>query len=154
MARVNRKFEWLYVYGFMHPPSGRVEWLFLPKMNTQVMNIALAEFAQAIGAGPTRQIVLLLDGAPSHHSRTLVVPDGLHLVIQPAYSPEIQPSERLWPLLRESLANQAFTDLDDLEDKLVDRCCYLDQHPEVIRNHTHFHWWPNDISVGEGRPVK
>ena len=36
----------------------------------------------------------------------LVVPDGIELVYLPPYTPELQPAERIWPLLRESVANR------------------------------------------------
>jgi len=83
LVPVNRKYEWVYVYGFVHPNSGRVFWLLLPKMNAVVMGIALAHFAAEVGAGPNKQIVLLLDGAPSHTAHKLVVPEGIHLVSSP-----------------------------------------------------------------------
>jgi hypothetical protein len=40
-------------------------------------------------------------------------PEGVHLVVQPAYSPDVQPAERLWPLLRESLSNRDFVDINE-----------------------------------------
>ena len=49
-------------------------------MNAQVMEIALKKFAEEAGAGSSRQLVVLLDGAPSHTAPSLVVPDNVHLV--------------------------------------------------------------------------
>ena len=51
VAVVERKYEWVYVYGFLHPASGRVIWLLLPRMNAAVMSIALKRFADEAGAG-------------------------------------------------------------------------------------------------------
>lgn len=98
-------YKWIYIYGFVHPQSGRTVWLLLPKMNAELMSIALKRFAEEIGVGPYKQIVLLLDSAPGHVAKNLVVPEGIHLVFQPAYSPEVQPSEHLWPFHREAVAN-------------------------------------------------
>ena len=114
-------------------------------MNTVTMNVALSVFAKEIGAGRDKQVVLLLDGAPSHTSGALKVPDGVHLVFQPAYSPEVQPSERLWPLLRESIANRCFEDIEALEQQLSERCRQLDKQPDLIRRSTCYHWWPQDV---------
>ncbi len=58
-----------------------------------------------MGAGRDHQVLLVLDGAGWHTSRRLRSPDGLHLLVLPACSPELQPAERLWPLLREAVAN-------------------------------------------------
>ena len=40
----------------------------------------------------------------------------------PAYSPELQPAERLWPLTNEIIANQTPQSLDELEELLILRC--------------------------------
>src|SRR5260370_39222401 len=77
-----------------------------------------------------------------HTSKALVVPEGIHLLFLPPYSPELQPCERLWPLTNEALANHSFRTLDDLEAAQIQRCVVLQNQPEVIRSHTHFHWWP------------
>src|SRR5919206_597343 len=77
------------------------------------------------------------------------VPDGLHLVPLPPYSPELQPAERLWPLVDEPLANRAFDTLAALDTVLGDRCVYLADHPEVVRGYTAFHWWPRARPVPE-----
>jgi hypothetical protein len=36
--------------------------------------------------------------------------------------PELQPSERLWPLSNEGVANRFFEDIEGLEQALVERC--------------------------------
>jgi DDE superfamily endonuclease len=79
---------------------------------------------------------------PDHTSKELVVPEGIHLLFLPPYSPELQPCERLWPLSNEGVANQSFRTLDDLEAAQVQRCVVLQNQPEVIHSLTHFHWWP------------
>ena len=77
-------------------------------------------------------------------SPRLAVPEGIHLVFLPAYSPELQPAERLWPLVDEPIANRAFAALDTLETVLVERCRTLEAEPQRLKAHTHFHWWPAD----------
>ena len=141
-AVVHPRYEWLYVYGFVRPETGATEWLLLPTVSVEAFSLALAEFAQAVGAGPRKQVVLVLDGAGWHASERLELPPGLHLLPLPPYSPELQPAERLWPLLDEPLANRAFAALADLDAILGDRCVALAAQPDRIRAHTHFHWWP------------
>jgi hypothetical protein len=142
IARVEHRYKWLYVFGFVHPASGRTEWQFASTVNIDVMSVALATFAQVVGAGPTKRIVLVLDRAGYHISPQVQVPDGIHLVLLPPYSPELQPAEHLWPLSDEPLANQHFPTLDALEETLAQRCDRLQQQQDVIRSTTCFHWWP------------
>ena len=139
-----RRYQWLYLYGFVRPSTGEVQWLILPEVNTVVFQIALDHFARAIGAGPAKRVLLVLDGAGWHVAKELRIPDGIELVFLPAYSPELQPAERLWPLINEALANKAILTLDELEDLLVSRCRYLAAQPEILRDHTRFHWWATD----------
>ena len=63
-------------------------------------------FAEEAGAGRERRIVLMLDNAGWHGEAGLAVPDGVRLVFQPAYTPEVQPAETLWTLVDEPVVNQ------------------------------------------------
>jgi len=139
---VHHRYQWLYVYSFVHPVSGQTEWLLLPTVTVEVFTIALAHFAGAVGAGKNKRILLVLDRAGWHSSPHLVIPEGIHLLFLPPYSPELQPCERLWPLSNEGVANRPFQTLDDLETAQVQRCAVLQKQPEAIRSLTHFHWWP------------
>ncbi len=56
---VQHRFQWLYVYSFVQPAPGQTEWLLLPTVRADVFTIALAQFAQAVGAGPTKRILLV-----------------------------------------------------------------------------------------------
>lgn len=133
----------LYVYAFVHPASGRTHWLLLPTVNAESVSAALASFAETIGVTGTRRVLLVLDGAGFHRAKDVIVPEGIDLHFLPPYSPELQPAERLWALTDTVLVNRHFTDLDALEDVLAERCAELIHQPEVIRAHTHFHWWPD-----------
>jgi len=141
VAQQRRRYEWLYVYGFVRPSTGQVEWFLLPTVNLELFQLALDSFADAVGAGANKRIVLVIDQAGWHMSKGLKMPEGLHLLPLPAYSPELQPSEKLWPLLRECVANKEVADMDTLEEELVTRCRELRDQPEVIFNHTLFDWW-------------
>ncbi len=144
-AMVAPRYQWMYVYAFLHPESGQTSWLLLPTVNVEVFSAALSVFAQEVGAGADKQIILLLDNAGWHRSAKLTVPLGIHLRFLPAYSPEVQPAERLWPLSNEPLVNRVFSCLDELEEVQAERCRWLQDHPQVVHSHTHFHWWPTPM---------
>jgi hypothetical protein len=55
-------------------------------------------------------------------------------------SPELQPAEPLWPLVREVVANRGFEDLGAMEPVLVERCRWLIDHLEVVRGAVGFDW--------------
>jgi hypothetical protein len=53
----------------------------------------------------------VLDNAGWHGPEGLAVPEGISLVFLPPYSPELQPAERLWPLVDEPIVNRHFASL-------------------------------------------
>jgi hypothetical protein len=142
VAPVERHYEWVYVYGFVRPRTGQSWWCVLPSVTTEAFAVALAIFARDEGIDATHRAVLVIDQAGWHRSPRLPLPDGIDLVLLPAYSPELQPAERLWPLVDEPVANRAFADLDALETVLVARCRTLEADPQRLTAHTRFHWWP------------
>jgi len=141
IAAVHHRFQWLYVYGFVHPPSGRTFWLLMPTVSIAAFTIALREFARFLG--PDYLIRLVVDRAGWHTSPQVLLPPALQLRLLPPYSPELQPAEHLWALSDVPLVNRYFATLDDLENVQAERCRYLQAHPELVRSTTHFHWWPH-----------
>ena len=138
----DHRYSWMYVYGFVHPQSGRAEWWLLGGVNTPAMSAVLAEFAALVGAGEHKHVLLVLDRAGWHVAKDLVVPAGIHLVHLPASTPELQPAERLWPPLREAIANESFTDLAALDARLSARCTELSAQRDYLAACTRYHWWP------------
>lgn len=144
LAMVREEYEWLYVYAFLHPCSGQTHWLLLPTVNSEVFSLALEHFAAKVGAGPAKHILLTLDQAGWHLGKEVRIPEGIELIPLPAYSPELQPAERLWPLVNEAVANRSFANLDELDAVVGERCVTLAELPELVRSYTEYHWWPTD----------
>ncbi len=119
MAHVRPRYRWLYVYAFLRPNTGESEFWLLPSVSTEVFNLVLSAFAQLRGSG-----------------------EGLGLVYLPPYSPELQPVERVWPLVDAVVANGQVGTEEELWERVESRCAYLQTQRELIRNHTLFHWWP------------
>jgi transposase len=150
VARVRHRFAWRYVVGFVHPASGRTLFHLATSVSIPLFEAELEAFARAVDAGPRKQIVLVLDRAGWHTSLRLRVPEHVHLLFLPAYSPELQPAEHLWPLTNAALVNRHFASIDDLEDAQLARCAALQQRPDLIRSTTCFHWWPKQIHKRRG----
>jgi transposase len=150
LAPVEHRFAWRYLVGFVHPASGRTVFHLASTVSLRLFETELEAFARAVGAGLTKQIVLVLDRAGWHASVRLRVPDHVHLLFLPAYSPELQPAEHLWPLTDTALVNRHFADLDALEEAQSARCVALQGQPELIRSATHFSWWPSRIHARQG----
>jgi transposase len=90
-------------------------------------------------------VLLVLDQAGYHLSgRVRKAMQALSITPMwlPAYSPELQPSERLWQPLDAPLANRTFDSIDELDEAVGKQCIRLTEQPERIRSMTLYHWWP------------
>ena len=140
-AIVQHQYEWLYVYGFVEPKSGKTLWYLIPRVNTEWMNVVLETFASEAGANQDKIILLVQDRAGWHRSKKVNLPTGIKTEFLPAYSPELQPAERLWSLVDEPIANENIVSVDQLEEILSKRCCVLTEMKEEIKNLTNYHWF-------------
>ena len=84
----------------------------------------------AVGAGPEKRVVLLLDNAGWHTLPNLAVPNGIRLFYLPPYSPELQPAETLWTLVDEPIVNTFVPTLTSLIDTITERCSGLMHHSD------------------------
>jgi transposase len=150
VAIVRHRFAWRYLVGFVHPASGRTFFHLATSVSIPLFEVELAEFARQVGASPTKQIVVVLDRAGWHTSVRLRVPEHVHLLFLPLYSPELQPAEHLWPLTNAILVNQHFAAIEELEDAQCTHCASLQRHPDLIRSTTRFRWWPKRIAKRRG----
>jgi transposase len=147
LTPVQHRFEGRSLVGFVHPASGRTVFhlastVNIPLLEAELAEAELAAFAQEVGASPTKQIVLVLDLAGWHASARRRVPEHVHLLFLPPYSPELRPAEHLWPLTNTALANRHVATIDDLEDAQAARCVTLQRQRELVRSAALFHWWP------------
>ena len=145
IAPVEHRYQWRYLTGFVHPASGRTVWFLVDGVSIEVFAAMLTAFARQVGAGPDKEVVLVLDGAGWHTSPRLAVPEHIHLLFLPPYSPELNPAEHLWPLSDAPLRNRHFATLEELEQVQADRCVVLCARRDLVRSTTRFAWWPQRL---------
>ena len=150
LAPIEHRYAWRYLVGFVHPASGRTVFHLASTVSIPLFEVELAAFAQQVGASPTKQIVLVLDQAGWHGSSRLCVPEHLHLLFLPPYSPELQPAEHLWPLTNTALSNRHFASIEALEDAQAARCVAVQADRELVRSATCFPWLPRRIMRRQG----
>lgn len=99
----------VYVYGAVSPLEGDLDWMICRQMNTVQMGAFLS---QASAAHHDEFIVMAVDGASSHASKELVVPENVRLLRLPPHAPDLNPQEHIWDELREKgFPNRVFAEL-------------------------------------------
>jgi len=130
--------EFVYVYGAVSPAQGELDWMICPKMNTERMSEYLA---QVCAAHPGEFLVIVVDGASSHVSKELAIPENIRLLRLPPYAPELNPQEHLWDELREKeFPNRVFSDLASVRSQLEKGLPRLAGDPERLRSLTAWPW--------------
>lgn len=90
IACVQHRYEWLYVYGFVEPKTGKTFWYLIPRVNTKWLNLVLKTFATEAGASAQKILLLVQDRAGWHTSTKVKLPAGIVTELLPPYSPELQ----------------------------------------------------------------
>lgn len=124
------RYEWIYLYAAVEPATGESAALLAPNANTGTMNAFLKILAEELKPG--EHIVLIMDGAGWHKSKGLKVPDGITILLLPAYSPELNPVENLWHYMRSHyLSNRVYADYDALLE--AGTTAYRRLTPDLLR---------------------
>ncbi len=105
---VDKRFVSLHLFAACRPGTDRAFALALPEATTASMAVFLERFARQLEPGV--HAALVLDRAGWHVSRRLEVPANVTLVPLPAYSPELNPVERVWLYLRERFLSHRVLD--------------------------------------------
>jgi len=137
------RYEWLYVYAFARPRTGGTFTVILPRVNVERMEEALVSFAARADPDGRKVLVLVVDNAGWHTAKRLAVPANVRLHYLPPCTPELQPVEPFWALVREAVANDTFDRLADLRRRVVRRCRRLADDRATVLGAIGFHWAVN-----------
>ena len=112
-----RKFQWAYMFSALEIGTGRHVPLWMPGVALEITTTFLKHLA---ATEPDAEHIVIWDGAGFHPRPGLhEIPPHVHLVRLPPYSPELNPVEKLWDILKDGVCNQIFTTLDALYEALV-----------------------------------
>ena len=90
---------------------------------------------------PDEFIIMVVDGAPSHRSGQLIVPENMALVRLPPYAPELNPVEHLWDELREKyFANRVFDSLGAALAQAARGLKSMEDNPDVLQSIVGWNW--------------
>lgn len=135
--------EFVYVYGAVSPLQGQMDWMIAKEMNTERMG----QFLTQVSRAHRREfIIMILDGASSHVSKDLTIPENICLYRLPPYSPELNPQEHLWDELREKeFPNRVFEDMAGVLSQLKSGLPRLANDKKRVKSITCWPWINNLI---------
>jgi transposase len=123
--------EYIYAYSALSPQTGDCYSMISPYCNTEAMN----EFLQQLSIQYSNyRIILILDKAGWHISRSLKITGNIKLLHLNPYSPEQNPVELLWrEIRRKYFHNAIFASLDEVEIVLQQALLNYHTHKQDIK---------------------
>jgi DDE superfamily endonuclease len=119
-------YESYWLYAAVEPTTGDAFWWELPHLDAECFSLFLGKFGQSYAESLN---IILLDQAPAPVAQRVSVPENVVLVWLPAYSPELNPVERLWEDVKSRI--------DVLEARVRSSLAALQQHvADIIQRYT------------------
>jgi transposase len=84
----------------------------LPECNSNTFQIFLNGLSSQ---NPKELKLVVLDNGAFHKAKKLVIPKNIVLLFLPAYSPELNPAEKIWQNLKRKFTNQFLRTTDELQ---------------------------------------
>ena len=113
-----QQFEYAYIFGAVCPMKDQAVGLVLPTIDTFCMQKHLDEIGKHVKPGSHG--VIVFDQAAWHTTKKLHLPKNISVLPLPPASPELNPTEQVWQVLRDRyLGNRCF----DSYEQILDSCC-------------------------------
>jgi transposase len=140
---VHDRYEWLWLYAAVEPATGRSFFLLLPRVTKEWFGQFLEAFAHEVGEA---RVGLVLDGSGSHRA-AIPWPEQLVPLPLPRYSPELNPAEQVFRVLRPKLANRIFATLAELEATITAHLQAYWERPALVQDLTGYPWWLDAVNT-------
>ena len=131
------KYEWDYLYGSLEVTGGEAHFCQIGGVNLEWDRAYLENLA---ATDPDTVHILIRDQAGFHlRDGDSRLPGNIRIIDLPAYSPELNPCEQLWDMIKDQLGNQIFESIEALREATI---------PHLQR------WWSDSTAVLSliGRP--
>ena len=106
-------FKTLYLFGAFSPITGDKFLLEMPNCDANNFQIFLDEFSMQ---NENEFKIIVLDNGAFHKSKSLIIPKNIALLFLPPYSPELNPAENIWAILKRKFTNKLYNSLDEISE--------------------------------------
>ena len=98
-------FKNTYLYGSFSPVNGDYFVYEIEGTTSEIFYEYLLSFSSY---RPTELKIIIIDNAGFHSLAKYEIPENIKLIRIPPYSPELNPSEKIWAYIKRSFKNQVF----------------------------------------------
>lgn len=112
------KFQNTYLWGSYSPINGDS---FVYEINRVGLDIFSAYLNAFSKYKPEEFKIMIIDNAGFHSTKNISIPSNIALINIPAYSPELNPCERMWHYIKSKFRNQLMENMEQLKEWLYDQ---------------------------------
>ena len=126
-------FKNTYLYGSFSPIDGDSFIYEIQGVSSDIFYRYIEEFSKH---KPRELKVVIIDNAGFHSLKNYKIPDNIKLVRIPPYSPELNPSEKIWAYIKQYFKNKMFSSITELREWLYE---FIKDKifPEIVKSITH-----------------
>jgi transposase len=140
------KYEWGYLYSALEVDGeNAAQFLCLPGVNLELSRIFLEQLA---ARDPQAEHIVIWDQAGFHPDPELhAVPERIHLIPLPPYSPELNPVEAIGDVIKDRIANTLWETLDALEEAIGEELRPIYETAERVRGLVSHNWLIDQVNA-------
>jgi len=117
IVKYQHAFKNTYLYGSFSPINGDSFVYEIEGTTSEIFYRYLVEFSKH---KPKELKIVIIDNAGFHSLKKFDIPDNIKLIRIPPYTPELNPSEKIWHYIKQSFKNKVFGDLSHVKKWLHD----------------------------------
>lgn len=133
--RLQLRYVWRYLVVAVDPLQATLRWRWTERMNAQALTPVFEAWNLSC---------VVWDGAPAHCSR-LIAELPMRRIAQPAYSPELNPAERIFEEVRRHIEGVVYTSIEQKQQAAERVLQGLQNHPEQLRRLCGWSWIQNAL---------
>ena len=108
-------FKNTYLYGSFSPIDGDAFVYEIEGTTSEIFYAYLMDFSMH---RPAELKIIIIDNAGFHSLSKYDIPDNIKLIRIPPYSPELNPSEKIWAYIKQFYKNKVFEKLENVKQWL------------------------------------
>ncbi len=145
LAPYHTKYEWGYLYSALEVDGeNRAQAFFSPCVSLDVSRIFLQQIADS---DPQAEHIIIWDQAGFHpRMGDPLLPSRIHLLSLPAYSPELNPVEKIGDLFKDRIGNTVWNTLKEIELAIEDELRPIWQQAQRVRDLIGNGWLPLQLN--------
>jgi len=145
-APYQTRYEWGYLYSALEVDGkNAAQFLCLPGVSLDLSRMFLEQVA---ASDPQAEHVIIWDQAGFHPDPKLhAVPDRIHLVPLPPYSPELNPVEAIGDVIKDRIGNTLWASLDAIEEAIGEELRPIYETAERVRSLVSHGWLLDQVNA-------